>query len=234
MPRDRIANLETLATASPNFDKTDPPALQLRHDMMRAKIAVYTQGQGAASRLFRKDPSGLAARYGDAQATYLHGNPASALKKTEALIKAQPKNAYFYELKGDILLKANKPADAATAYASAVKLDPGRSGMLPIALGQALVAAGDPGSLKKAVSQIKVGLERDPENSGGYRTLAQAYGQLGDIAEAELATANGHYYSGNYKDAKIFAARAQTKMKRGSADWLQAQDIINFKMPKKK
>ena len=56
MPRDRIANLETLAEASPYFDHADPEALQLRHDMMRAKIAVYTQGQAAASRLFRKDP----------------------------------------------------------------------------------------------------------------------------------------------------------------------------------
>ena len=55
MPRDRIANLEKLAKASPYFDDVDPPALQLRHDMMRAKIAVYTQGQAAASRLFRKD-----------------------------------------------------------------------------------------------------------------------------------------------------------------------------------
>ena len=34
--------------------------------MMRAKIAVYTQGQTAASRLFRKAPDGLAAQYGDA------------------------------------------------------------------------------------------------------------------------------------------------------------------------
>ncbi len=55
MPRDRIANLEVLAKKSPYFDRLDPPELQLRHDMMRAKIAVYTQGQAAASRLFRKD-----------------------------------------------------------------------------------------------------------------------------------------------------------------------------------
>ena len=40
---------------SPNFDK-DAPALQLRHDMMRAKIAVYIDGQAAASRLLRKVP----------------------------------------------------------------------------------------------------------------------------------------------------------------------------------
>lgn len=79
-------------------------------------------------------------------ATLLSGNPAAALKKTDALIKAQPKNAYFQELRGDILMKANRPQDAADAYAKAVRLDPVKSGILPISLGQALIASGDPDS----------------------------------------------------------------------------------------
>ena len=87
--------------------------------------------------------------------TYLHGNLKSALAKTDALIKAQPKNPYFQELRGDILLKANKPKDAADAYAKAVSLDPGKSGLLQVSYGQALMAVGDPASLKKAVTQLK-------------------------------------------------------------------------------
>src|SRR5690606_28048036 len=103
----------TLVKASPNYDKKDPEALQQRHDMMRAKIAVYTQGQAAASRLFRKAPDSLAARYGAAQVALLFGNPRDALKKTDALIKLQPNNPYFHELRGDILLRANQPEKAA-------------------------------------------------------------------------------------------------------------------------
>jgi predicted Zn-dependent protease len=231
MPRDRIANLETLAHSSGNFDKTDAPALQQRHDMMRAKIAVFTDSQNAAAQM--RKIGGVAAQYGDAINTYLRGNPRSALAKTDALIKLQPKNPYLYELRGDILMKANKPSDAASAYATAIKLDPAKSGMLRIAYGQALVAAGDPQSLKKAVASINQGLERDRENPMGYQYLAQAYGQLGEVPEAELATAEGHFYSGNYKDAKIFAARAQQKMKRGSPGWVRAQDIINYRVAKK-
>ncbi|WP_109577340.1 M48 family metalloprotease [Aminobacter sp. AP02] len=234
MPRDRIANLETLAHQSPYFDKTDPEALQLRHDMARVKIAVYTQGQAAASRLLRKDPGGLASRYGDAQATYLFGDLRSALSKTDALIKSQPKNAYFYELRGDILMKSNKPAAAAEAYSTAVRLDPANSGILPIALGQAYLAIGTPDALKKAVVEVRKGLDRDRENASGYRYLAQAYGMLGDVADADLATADGHYYSGAYQDAKIFAMRAQMKLQRGSPGWVRAQDIINYKQPGKK
>ncbi|MEQ1954383.1 M48 family metalloprotease [Mesorhizobium yinganensis] len=234
MPRDRIANLETLATGSKYYDVTDSPTLQQRHDMMRAKIAAFTQGQSAAARLFRKDPKGIAAQYGDTIATYLYGNLKSAQKKVDALIKLQPKNPYFQELRGDILMKSNKPKEAAEAYRNAVRLDPVKSGIIQISLGQALIASGDPASLKKAVNEISDALERDRENPAGYRYLAQAYGQLGEIPEAELATAEGYYYSGAYQDAKIFAMRAQTKMKRGEPGWVRAQDIINYKIPKKK
>lgn len=233
-PRDRISNLETLARKSPYFDKLDPPELQKRHDMMRAKIAVYTQGQGAASRIFRKDKTSTASLYADAQSTFLYGNLRSALSKTDQLVKAEPKNAYFHELRGDILMKSNKPGEAAKAYATAIKFDTANSGMLLIGHGQALLAIGSKDSLKKAVVQLREGLDRDPENAVAYRYLAQAYGQLGEIAEAELATADGYYYAGNYSEAKILAARAQTKFKRGSPGWVRAQDIINYRPAKKK
>ena len=234
MPRDRIANLETLVKSSPHYENKDSEELQQRHDMMRAKIAVYTQGQAAASRLFRKMPGSLAAQYGEAQAALLFGNPKNALKKADALIKIQPKNPYFYELRGDILLRANQPAKAAEAYARAVQLDPAKSGILPIAYGQALIATGKPEAVKKAVVEIQEGLGRDKENFNGYAYLAQAYGQLGEVADAELATAEGYYYGGRYQDAKIFAMRAQQKFKRGTPAWVRAQDIINYKTPKKK
>ena len=234
MPRDRIANLTERAQKSPNFGKTDAPALQLRHDMMRAKIAAFTGGQGATSRMFRKDARGIPALYGDAITTYLYGNPRAALTKIEALIKQQPQNAYFHELRGDILMKANRASDAADAYARAVKLDASHSGLLNVSYGQALLAIGKPDAVKRAASEISKGIERDRENPSAYRPLAQAYGQMGEIGLAELASAEGEYYSGKYLDAKIFAARAQTKLKQGSPGWIRAQDIINYREAGKK
>ncbi len=137
-------------------------------------------------------------------------------------------------MRGDILLRANKPAEAAKAYATAVKLDPAKSGILPIAYGQALIATGNPADIKEAVAQIKLGLGRDKENFNGYAYLSQAYNQLGEVADAELATAEGYFYSGNYQQSKIFAMRAQQKLKRGAPGWVRAQDIVNYKPPKAK
>ncbi len=229
MPRDRIANLTETAQKSQNFDKKDPAALQLRHDMMRAKIAAFTGDQGATSRMFRGNSSPLPGQYGDAISTYLYGNPATALKKADALLKTQPQNPYFMELRGDVLMKANKPRDAAEAYARAVKADPAKSGIIQIGYGKALLAAGDQKSVEAAVLALKKGIDRDRENPDAYMPLSQAYGRLGQIGEAELAAAEGNYYSGNYLDAKVFAARAQQKLKSGSPGWVRAQDIINYK-----
>ena len=39
LPADRVAALEVLAKQSPYWDRKDPPELQLRHDMARAKLA---------------------------------------------------------------------------------------------------------------------------------------------------------------------------------------------------
>ncbi len=233
MPRERIAALDTVARQSPYWDKKDPAALQVRHDMMRAKLAAYTQGQQAVQRLFR----GAAARsvgalYGDAIVTYLHGDPKTALAKADALIKSQPRNPYLYELRGDILVKARRAGEAAQSYAKAVALDPAKTGLLRVGYGQALLATGDAAQVKKAIGELSAGLDRDKEFVTGYRYLAQAYGLSGDVGMAELTTAEGHYYSGQFKEARIFAARSQQKLKKGSPAWVRAQDIVNYKPPK--
>ena len=231
-PRDRIANLEVLARKSPYFETRDDPELQRRHDRMRAKIAAFTNGRGSTAQLFRQNNDVEAKQYGEAIEGYLHGNPRAALAKVDALIKADPNNPYHYELRGDTLMKANKPAEAADAYGRAIKLDPARSSVLQVSYGQALLAQGSPKTAKKAAQAFQRAIAADPENTTAYRYLAQAYGQLGQVGQAELAAADGHYYSGNFQDAKIFAARAQKKLKPGSPEWLRAQDIINYRKPR--
>jgi len=234
MPRERIANLETLARQSRYFDKSEPAALQLRHDLMRAKIAAYMEGPAATARLFRNDPTGLPARYADAINTHLRGSPANALAKIDALIRENPDNPYFHEIRGEALVRANKPAEAAKAYGRALALDPSKSSIIQIQRGQALLAVGDRDSARQAVKDIRGALDRDRENAAAYRYLAQAYGMLGEVAEAELATAEASYYSGAFQDASIFAMRAQQKFKPGSPSWVRAQDIINTSKPRKK
>ncbi len=229
LPRERIANLETLARASPYFDKLDSPALQQRHDLMRGKIAAYTGGGASVLQTFRKDPQNIGARYGDAIATYLNGSVQAALPKIDALIKEQPKNPYFVEIRGEMLLKQNKVQDAAAAFQKASSLDPRRSSLIRMSYGRALMLTGTPANLKTSIDELKASIGRDRESPAGYAYLAQAYGQMGDMARSDLASAEEKYYSGKTQDAQIFATRAQRGLKSGSPEWIQAQDIISAK-----
>ncbi|MEH6720897.1 MAG: M48 family metalloprotease [Aurantimonas endophytica] len=229
MPRDRIAALEAAARESRHFGRADPPALVERHNFARAKIAAYNGGMADVRRLFARDPRGLPALYGDAIATQLAGSTASGLQKIDALIAARPNNPWFHEMRGETLMAAGRASEAAAAYARAVQLDGTNSGILKAQVGQAIVSSGDRSQMPKAIEMIRAGLQSDPANAAAYRFLAMAYGHLGEVGQAELATAEGYWHGGNIRQAQIFATRAQQKLKRGSPSWLQAQDIIQTK-----
>ncbi|WP_246734700.1 M48 family metalloprotease [Chelativorans sp. ZYF759] len=230
-PRERIVALQDLVRASRYYERTDPPELQLRHDMARAKIAAYTMGHGAVQRMFRDNIRSLPAAYGDAIQTYLYGNPAQAISKIDALIAQQPGNPYFHELRGQALIRANRPTEAIDSLSRAVQNVRGNSGLMRVGLGQALVAIGTPDALARAVRELRAGLDAAPEFASGWESLAQAYGMQGEVAQAELATAESHFHRGAIRDAKIFAARAQQRLANGSPGWVRAQDIINFREP---
>src|SRR6185312_12595633 len=138
MPRDRIANLENLAQQSPYFNKKDPPELQLRHDMMRAKLFAFTDSYGTTARRYPASDTSLPARYARAIATYRYGDLRSALAQIDVLISAQPSNPYLHELRGQALLEAGKAREAIPDLRRAVQMSKG-SPLIRVLLGQALV-----------------------------------------------------------------------------------------------
>jgi predicted Zn-dependent protease len=63
----------------------------------------------------------------------------------------------------------------------------------------------------------------------GYDQLALAYGEKGDYAEADLASAQAALANGDLKTARELAARAKTRFATGSPGWVRADDIVTFK-----
>lgn len=233
MPRERFALLEEIAANSPHFGRTDTPALQLRHDMARAKIVAYEGNGGDLQSMFRNDPIGPAARYGLAIALFLRGSTGEALPIIQKLLKEQPKNPYLYEILGEMLLRDRRAKEAVTAFGKAVSLDKYKSGLLRALYGHALLETSDPAMVEKAITEIKGGLSRDPGNSAGYGLLARAYNASGEPDLARSAAAQEAYQAFQFKDAKRLAKLAQPKLKTGSPEWLRMQDIIDYKPAKK-
>lgn len=229
LPQERISLLEQSAKKSPYFNRTDSKALQLRHDLARAKISAFTEGFPGLERRFPSASKSLPALYGRAIALDLTGRSKDALNIVDALIKAQPSNPYFHELRGEILLKLRQVNAAVQSFAKAATLDKSGSGLIQARLGFAYVATGDQTNAKKAISAVRKGLQANPDNFNAYRTLSSAYALSGDVAEAELAMAEGHFKAGNTRDAKVFAGRAVQKLVPGQPSWQRAKDILLVK-----
>ena len=100
LPAERVRALEGMARQSPYWDKKDSPALQARHDLMRAKLYGFIDRPDALVRRYPLRDASLPARYARAISAYRFGDPRSAVAQIDALIHAQPQNPYFYELKG--------------------------------------------------------------------------------------------------------------------------------------
>lgn len=228
LPRERIAQLEVLVRQSPHFGKAASADLQMRHDLMRGKIAAYTGGPVAVQRAFASNPSSIGARYGDAIAAHLTGNSAAALQKIDALIATQPGNPYFHEIRGETLLDAGRPREAVGAFDRAVALDPEGAGILRAQRGFAYLQTGDPSLIERAITDLRGAIATDPTNFNAYRQLAQAYGQIGEVANAELVMAEGYARAGNLREAKVFAVRAQQKLQPGTPAWTRANDIVTL------
>jgi predicted Zn-dependent protease len=231
MPADRVAALEELARSSPYWDKKDDPALQMRHDMVRAKISAFMERQDTVYRRYPMSNDSLPARYAHAITTYLHGDPHSAQVQIDGLIQAQPNNPYFHELRGQALLEGGKPLEAIAPLRKAVQLS-NNAPLIEMLLGQALVATENKAYSEEAIRILRAAVARETEAPIGYSQLAMAYGRKGDYAEADLASAQAAYLRGDNKTARELAARAKTRFAVGTPGWVRADDIVTAKPPK--
>jgi predicted Zn-dependent protease len=228
LPSERVAALQGMARQSPYWDTKDSPALQARHDLMRAKLYGFIERPDAVARRYPLSETSLPARYARAISAYRYSDPRGAIAQIDALIQAQPGNPYFYELKGQALLEGGRPADAIAPLRQAVAHAPNPA-LIQIMLGQALVATNDRARADEAVSILQTALAREPESADGFMQLAMAYGHKNDLARADLASAQAAFMRGDMKTAREIAARAKTRFPVGSPGWVKADDIASYK-----
>jgi predicted Zn-dependent protease len=226
MPAERMAALAEMVK-TPYWDKKDPPELQFRHDMMRAKLYGFTERADAVLRRYPMSDTGMPARYARAIATYRFGDIHSAVSQIDSMIEAMPNYPYFYELKGQALLENGHAQEAIAPLRRAVELAPSPA-LIQILLAQALIATNNPKMTQEAIPLLRTALTKEPESSDAYEQLALAYGHTSDYADADLASAQAAFSRGDNKTARQLAARAKTRFPVGSPGWVRADDIVAF------
>ncbi len=240
LPPQRLAQLRDLVQASPYYNNVDPPELQFRHDLVRAKLSGFLDRPEIVFNKYVQTDQSLPAKYARAIATYRKSGVRVALPQLDVLIAAKPDWAYFYEIKGQFLFESGDVAAAIPPLQQAIKLAPDEP-LIRIMLAQALLAAPGNQNVEEAIANLRTALARETTSAMGYRQLAAAYARKGDslppqarqqyLAQAELASAEAYFYEGQLKLAKQQAKRAKAGFVDGTPNWLRADDILAFELP---
>ena len=135
-------------------------------------------------------------------------------------------------MKGQALVENGRAGEAIAPLRKAAALAP-QPALIQIMLGQALVATNNPQNADEAIAMLRNALTREPEAADGYSQLAMAYGRKGDLAQADLASAQAAFMRGDLKTARELAARAKTQFPVGSPGWVKADDIVIVKVPER-
>src|SRR5262249_6498794 len=137
----------------------------------------------------------IPAHYARAFAYHKSAYPDQAFAEVEALLKAQPHDPYFLELKGQVLLESGRPVDALAPLREAVALTNSQP-LIATLLGHALIATEDDKYLDEAEQVLRAALARDGENPFGWYVLGTVYARKGDTARAALASAEQYQLNG--------------------------------------
>lgn len=227
---DRLRQLRDQVEKSANYAQKDPPELQMRHDLMRAKLAGYLMNPQIVANRYPASDNSVPARYARAIAKFFRGGPGAleaAIADIDGLIKERPNHPFFHELRGDLLMRSGRAKEAIPSLRQALKLI-GEASLIQVQLASALLATNDPAVIPEATGLLRRSLVADP-NPRGFRALADANYRSSKPAEADAAVAQASILEGDVKQAQIFAKRAQRGLTPNSPLWITMDDIINAK-----
>jgi predicted Zn-dependent protease len=230
LSRERLARLRQLVETSPYYQNKDSPALQLRHDLMRAKLSGYLDRPQVVFNRYPPSDNTQPARYARSIARFFQGGPGAleaATTELDTLLRERPDYPYFWETKGDLLMRAGQTREAIPFLRHALKLAPDAS-LIRVQLAGALQEDSSPAAVDESVALLRKAII-DDENSRAYRLLANSYYKLGKRPEADAMIAQAYFLEGDLKNAQLFAKRAQSQLRSGSPEWLKNDDIINYK-----
>ncbi len=224
LSQERINSLSNRVSNSPARGRSVDASTAYWHQRMRAKLKGFLQ---TPSRILRNIPDDGSENALLARAVAYHRapDPQAALRTVDRLIALRPNDAYYLELKGQILFEGGFAREAIGPLRRAVALAPGEALILS-ALGKALLATNEPSANIEARNALNEATRRDRFDSTAWRLLAQAEGRLGNQQAASLAAAEHQIMTGRGKVATRHAKKVQSTAPTGSPAWIRASDIL--------
>ncbi len=221
----RIARMKAAASSYSGGPSKQSQNIDYWYARMIVKFNGFIGNPSYNLRRIKRGDKGELQTLARAIAYHRQPKPAKAQREIAKLVKMRPNDAYYHELRGQILLESGKARAAVSSYRRAASLAP-KEALILGGLGHAMLAKGSGASVKEALKVLQQAYARDPRDARMLRNLAQAYARTGQTGQASVVTAERYALHSNFKQAAIHAKRAQGLLPRGSRGWLKAEDII--------
>ena len=221
LTRERLDRIRRHMQRSPHTAKPTPARFRKMHARMRAKLQGFLSPPGTIIARYAGKDQAPEARYALAVAYHRAGRLDSALSTIDGLIGEAPRDAFFHELKGQILLERGL---ADRAYATAVRLAPGEA-LIRGAYAHALLQTGERDRVPAALRHLVEATFGDKTYATGWRLRAVAHGRLKQFGESAAALAEYYLLLGDPAGVRQQVRRAERLLRRGSPSWRRIQDI---------
>lgn len=199
--------------------------------MMQAKLVGFIGPPNRVHSRYPVSDQSTPARYARAIAAYRAVDIKAALTQIETLIAEDPDNAYFQELKGQVLFESGKAAESVAPHRKSVELAP-QHALLKVNLARSLIGTKEEPAIKEAEGLLMDAIRLEPDNAFAWNQLAVAYAKQDRLGDANLATAEEAYLVGDMPRAFNFARRSLDKLDRNTPNGQRADDIMALADPR--
>ena len=225
--RDRIDAIEGKSQKSHAYGRATPPKWVEQHARMNAKLTAFINPDHVPWTYSDTDKS-IPATYARAIAAYRKNKTTEALTLIDTLLAQEPKNPYFLELKGQMLLDFGKPEQATKYYKQSVSYLKD-SPLIRMAYAHALLESPhNAKNNKQAINDLKRALISEPRSPRIHRLLATAYGRQNNQPAAKLHLAEEATLQRRIPDARTHATFVIQNTPKSSRLHLQAQDLLQY------
>ncbi|MDE4304159.1 M48 family metalloprotease [Phaeobacter gallaeciensis] len=221
LSRDRIRAAQAYVASHGTDIATDPEA-EYWFARLRGKLSAFVRSPKWTLRRAGSESHKDVRLMREAIAYHRLNNRKKALTAINGAISLRPKDPFYHDLKGQILMENRDWNAALSSYGQAVALAPSDPLVLA-SYGRAQLAAGQPRAALKSLEKSR-GI--DFRNTVLLRDMAQAYAKTKQTGLAALVTAERYALQGRLDDAGLHAKRATALLPTGSPAWRRAQDVL--------
>lgn len=199
-----------------------PKRFQEQHRRMVLKLKAFLWPPSKTLQVFSGESIGDL--YARSIAHYRQASFEKSLTLIKRLLAQEPKNPFFWELKGQVLFDSGRVKDSVGPYKKAVNLMP-NAALLQVAVAQSLLKSDQSLKIREALDHLHQALKQESKNGLAWYYLAIAYGKQKQMSKMALALAERALLMNKWDHAIEQSNRAQHFSKKGTHDHRRADDI---------